>query len=325
MSNNMELIQKIANKVGAASTDVDDLIFALCLSERHFGKTIEGSNGGQNKLNIQSAIASGFGIDLKSKTRSIAGIAPLEGIQEKRLICDTCYMLTKGKVEGTELTMPSSAKLIKNRHSDFTYVTDVVVCDEYIELYKSSLEECDYDSLFNVFSSYDSLFNNKMNFAYNYSDYLNLPLNLPIVLKSKLGSEKMFSYKNNVEFNMWWNSYVSKKNLEDIYSSYSTYIDYYLYDYICQKFINELEIIYRKNKTNFAVVCNYIERELKDDIIYVNCPYKFAIYTQVNDRLFKQHINRIFDLNSTNNLSQDRDSERKKLLTVYSNITKRRL
>ena len=45
MSNNMELIQKIANMVGATSTDVDDLIFALCLSERHFGKTIEGSTG----------------------------------------------------------------------------------------------------------------------------------------------------------------------------------------------------------------------------------------------------------------------------------------
>lgn len=153
MSNNMELIQKIANMVGATSTDVDDLIFALCLSERHFGKTLDGGAGGQNKLNIQSAIASGFGIDLKSKTRSIAGVTPLEGIQEKRLICDTCYMLTKGKVEGTELTMPSSAKLIKNRHSDFPYVTDVGVCDEYIELYKGFVGDngnLNLDILYNI-------------------------------------------------------------------------------------------------------------------------------------------------------------------------------
>ena len=134
---NMKLIEQVARKVGKKASDVDDIIYALCIAERIYHKTV--SPDGQNKLDYKQVVKTGYGFNLRVPS-SITDVSDLPDIRCRRLECDVLYILTEGKVDGTELTMPTSAKIIPYKHSTFDYENDISVCEAYIGEYRELIE-----------------------------------------------------------------------------------------------------------------------------------------------------------------------------------------
>lgn len=125
----VNLIKVLAKKNGLKAKDIDDLIQSICIKER--------LSDGRSRLNIGQVIKSGYGYSLSDSYR--VSDKPLPAIQEKRLACDILYVITGGKIEGTNLTMPTTASLVNKHISD--YEDSIEVCDKYLDLYKESVQE----------------------------------------------------------------------------------------------------------------------------------------------------------------------------------------
>lgn len=310
MSNYKKLIDDIANKSGADYGVVDDLIFAISTAERHFGKSLDGGSNGQNKLNFKSVLVSGYGLPRET---NLDGVSPLSDIQEKRLVCDLCYMLTKGKVEGTKLTMPTSAKLIKNMHSDFSYETDVKVCDKYIKLYQDSVS--DYDKYFKLkkyFDEYrDAIANKEICLSALYDNY---QLVLPRCLGADLMSYKYvfgdIKFVENYAFKDYATNLLSKNfNINsdnDLIDAYNIYILNFMYFSCLQGYVDKLFENFKANRTNFAVRCLKTRELLRKSSMSMSnrlttCSiFNLPIYQLTSDfRLYNQYINSLIDVTKT--------------------------